>query len=319
MRLDGVDEKLLERLQRGVPLVRRPFQALGRELGIGDVLERVRRLKEEGLIREIAGIFQARALGYKTALVALKVRADGLEDAARAINPHPGVSHNYAREHDYNLWFTLAVPPEIDLRAEALRLGEAAGAEDTLFLPTLQVFKIGVLFSTSGQTLPVEAGDSARPIRLSEPGKQAVRALQQDLPLEEEPFAALAERVGLEERTLLAQARRLKERGAMRRYAALLRHRKMGFSANALGCWAVPEGEVGTVGRHFAALPQVSHCYQRPTYPHWQYSLFTMTHAPSREECLALARQLSRETGTDDYLVLFSTREFKKENSKYFW
>ena len=105
----------------------------------------------------------------------------------------------------------------------------------------------------------------------------------------------------------------------MRRYAALLRHRKMGFSANALGCWAVPEGEVGTVGRHFAALPQVSHCYQRPTYPHWRYSLFTMTHAPAREECLALARQLARETATDDYLVLFSTREFKKENSKFFW
>src|SRR3972149_2624146 len=87
MSFDLLDEKLLERLQRGVPLVRRPFQALGRELGMNDVLNRVRRLKEEGLIREIAGIFQARALGYKTALGALKVRPEGLEAAALAINP----------------------------------------------------------------------------------------------------------------------------------------------------------------------------------------------------------------------------------------
>jgi DNA-binding Lrp family transcriptional regulator len=149
MRLDGIDGKLLERLQQGVPLVRRPFQALGRELGILDSLDRVRRLKEEGLIREIAGVFQARALGYRTALVALKVAPAGLEAAAAAINPHPGVSHNYAREHEYNLWFTLALPLAQDLRAEALRLGEKAGAEDTLFLPTLRVFKIGVLFSPS--------------------------------------------------------------------------------------------------------------------------------------------------------------------------
>jgi len=319
MNLDAIDQALLERLQLGVPLVRRPFQALNRELGIGDALDRVRRLKAEGLIREIAGVFQARVLGYGTALVALKVPAAGLEAAALAINPHPGVSHNYEREHEYNLWFTLALPPEKDLHAEALRLGEAAGAEDTLFLPTLQVFKIGVIYSPSGHDQPQGNASAALPLRLSEQAKLAVRVLQEDLPLEEEPFARLAQRAGLQEKTLLGQARRLKEKGAMRRYAALLRHRKMGFSANALGCWPVPEREVGLVGRRFAAFREVSHCYQRPTYPHWPYSLFTMTHAPSREECFELARRLSREAGTEQYLVLFSTREFKKENARYFW
>ena len=194
--LDSLDRALLEKLQGAFPLVARPFQDLGQELGLAEkeALDRVRALKERGFIREIAAVLEPQALGFQTALVALKVAPEGLDAAAGIISAHPGVSHNYAREHPYNLWFTLAVPREQDLKGEALRLGEKAGAQDSLFLPTLKVFKIGALFAAGGHALAStrRSRDHQGYVPLS-PQEQAVaRALQQSLPLEASPFLPLA-------------------------------------------------------------------------------------------------------------------------------
>ncbi|MBI3393138.1 MAG: Lrp/AsnC family transcriptional regulator, partial [Nitrospirae bacterium] len=157
-KLDAVDRRLLNLLQADFPLVPEPFAAIGKDLGIAeaDVLERIGRLKAEKIIRQISAIFDTRALGYASSLVAARIPAGRLEEAAAVINEHPGVSHNYRRNDAFNLWFTIAVPPDSRLGLERTveRLGELAGAESIRLLPTLRLFKIGVRLDMTGEGDP---------------------------------------------------------------------------------------------------------------------------------------------------------------------
>lgn len=320
--LDTIDRRLLNLLQGGFPLVPEPFRALGEELGMaeGEVLDRVRRLKEKGVIRNLGAIFDGPSLGYQSALVALKVAPERLDQGAAAVSRHRGVSHNYSRNHPYNLWFTLILPPGQDLRAEADLLGRAAGAEDLLFLPSLKVFKIKATFDMLGDSPrgPQGKKEERPPSPLSRKEVDVIRELQRELPLEGHPFLGMAQRLKMEEEGLLSLMADLAARGVLRRYGAVLHHRKAGFEANALGCWVVSPERVEEVGRIMASFGEVTHCYQRATYPHWPYSLFTMIHAPTREGCEAIVGEISRQTGIKDYLLLYSIKEYKKSRVRYF-
>jgi siroheme decarboxylase len=320
-----------------MPLVHQPFAALGQGLGLPEteVLARTRRLKAAGLIRQIGPIFDTRRLGYESTLVAFHVPREALEDVAGQVSAHPGVSHNYARPHHYNLWFTLAVPPDQDLAGEIGRLAQRCGVDDWLDLPALRVFKIKTHFGMSGssQAASAPASSEGRPgPDDSHRGASAsagkgiapadiplVRALQADLPLVPRPFSPLAEEEGLAEETLLEGAKRLQAAGIMRRFSAVLRHRRVGYTANGMACWAVPLERIEAVGQMAARLPEVSHCYQRPAYPpRWPYTLFTMIHGQTREEVEASVARIAQEAGLEEYEVLYSTREFKKERIKYY-
>lgn len=324
--VDEFDGRLLNLLQWEFPLQPRPYAGLAEKLESTEteVLRRVARLKAEKIIRQISAIFDSYQLGYRSCLVAAKAAPERLEAVAAIINRHPGVSHNYQREHAFNLWFTLTVPPDRDLQGEADRLQAESGVECLRLLPTTRLFKIGVRLDVGGgEDAPrrEEAADTPKrqpPRRLEAQEVAAVRLLQQDLPLEPEPFQVLAAGSGLDEETLLSHARRFLEEGQMRRFAAVLHHRRVGFSANGMGVWKVPEAQIETVGRQMASFAAVSHCYQRPSYPDWPYNLFTMIHARSREECEQIAVEMSRATGIADYTLLYSTREFKKVRVRYF-
>ena len=329
MGLDSADKALLGKLQQSFPLVEEPFCELGQSVGISakETLERVRDLKARHIIREICAIFDSRALGYQSTLVALSVPIDKLEAAAALISQHPGVSHNYAREYKYNLWFTLALPPGEDMTKASEKLAGQVGAGSSLVLPAIRVFKIGAFFRLSEQDeVTVDAGkdgyssSEAVSTPVLTPAEIAIiRELQSDLPLEERPFRSTAEKLGIKESEVLNCAKDFLSRGLMRRFAALLYHRKLGFLANGMGCWRVPAERIEEVGKTFAALSQVTHCYQRVTHPHWNYNLFTMVHAPTREECLATIKTMAQKVNINDYIVLFSTKEFKKATVKYYW
>ncbi len=323
--LDGLDRALLERLQAEFPLTLHPFATLGQALNLdeAEVLARVRRLKEAGVIRQIGAIFDTRRLGYRSTLVAFQVDDGALEDVAAQVSAHPGVSHNYARPHHYNLWFTLAIPPGRELLAEIRHLAQETGVEDWLDLPELRVFKIRTHFnlraSGEAQTTNQADGPSSDRRTLTSADITFVRLLQADLPLVPRPFAEVAERLGLSEENLLDKARELEAAGIMRRFGAVLHHRRVGYTANGMACWLVPEARIEEVGLRAAEFPQVSHCYQRPAYPpRWPYTLFTMIHGQTRDEVEAVVAQIAQETGIDRYEVLYSTREFKKERVKYF-
>lgn len=327
--MDTTDKDILNYIQREVPLEREPFAAIGREVGLAqdEVIRRIEALKRSKVIRQISAIFDTRVLGYESSLVAAQIPQEKLNAAAKAINSHPGVSHNYERNNPLNLWYTVAVPPDSRLGLEGTVnvLHEISGAERTRILPTLKLFKIGVtLDMNKGATAKKEAPQYGEQDRagadrnITEEDKAAIRALQEDIPLTPRPFDLWGEQVGLSYDELLDRAFELQERKIMRRFSAVLYHRKAGFRANAMGVWEVPEERVEEVGNLFAQYQAVSHCYQRPVYEDWPYALFSMVHGRSVEECESVLDAMAEESGVSERLSLYSTREYKKTRVQYF-
>jgi siroheme decarboxylase len=328
--LGAADRAILDLIQASFPLVERPFAAIAQKLGLeeADVIQRVRALRESPrpAIRQISAIFDSRALGYESTLVAAKVDPAHLEDAAAVISGHPGVSHNYQRNHAYNLWYTLAVGPDSKLglggTLDVLHL--RSGAIETHLLPATRMFKIGVKFDLggdgdlTGRTEGTVAADRPAVRPLTETDKKLIRVLQQDLPIVERPFDCWACQTNLCVADLLAAAKRYEREGRMRRFSAVLRHRDIGFSANGMGVWAVPAGQEQAFGKVAASFSAVSHCYERPTFADWPYNLFTMVHAPDAAQCEAVLAEISRASGIKRYGVLYSSKEFKKKRVQYF-
>lgn len=332
-RLSSLDAAILDAVQQGVPIALRPFAVIGERLRLPEdtVITCIRRLKSEHpIIRQISAIFDTRALGYASALVAARCDRDRLDEAATVINTHPGVSHNYGRDHAFNLWYTLAVPPgsRLGLDGTIQRLHELSGALSTRKMQTLRVFKIGVRLDVRGDRAPdsqapTDAYDEddqleARSYGLSDADIRAVRALQLDLPLVPSPFEVLAAEVGMTAADLVAAANRFLERKQMRRFAAVLHHREAGFMFNCMGVWNVPDDRAEEVGRVMAAFDAVSHCYLRPRFDDWPYNLFTMVHGRSREDCLSVLDAIARATGIRERDGLWSTKEYKKIRIRYF-
>ena len=328
--LDETDKRLMNLLQSSFPLDPEPFALVASEaeLELDDVLASTRRLLDGRIIREITPIFDTRALGYESMLVAAKVDAENPQRAAAAVNAHPGVSHNYLRTHDFNLWFTIAVPPdsELGMAGTLEALMRETGAESMRQLPTLTLFKINMNLEMEKGTDALAAAVEAAPPRELEPQPYderdvaVIRALQGPMAAVERPYDEAASELGLSTDDLLDHLRGMVDRKLLRRVAAILFHRRAGFSANGMGVWKVPEDEILTTGRRMAAFRGISHCYQRPTYEDWPYSVFTMAHGRSKEECDAILDSIAEECGMgpDDRATLYSSTEYKKIRLHYF-
>ncbi|HEX6688225.1 MAG TPA: Lrp/AsnC family transcriptional regulator [Solirubrobacterales bacterium] len=328
--LDETDKRLMNLLQSSFPLDAEPFALVASEaeLELADVLARTRRLLDERIVREITPIFDTRALGYESMLVAAKVDAEHPQRAAAAVNAHPGVSHNYLRTHDFNLWFTIAVPPDSALGMEATleALMRETGAESMRQLPTLTLFKINMNLEmekgTDALSAPVEAAPPRELERqpYDERDIDTIRALQGPMEAVERPYDTAAAELGISTEELLEQLRSMVDRKLLRRVAAILYHRRAGFSANGMGVWKVPEAEIFETGRRMASFRGISHCYQRPTYADWPYSVFTMAHGRSKQECDAILDSIAAECGMgpEDRATLYSSTEYKKIRLHYF-
>jgi DNA-binding Lrp family transcriptional regulator len=326
--LDELDKRLLNLMQGSFPIATRPYQHVAAKAGVGEdeVIARVQHLLEQRIIRQVTPIFDTRALGYSSMLVAARVDPDNPWRAATVINEHPGVSHNYLRNHDFNIWFTIATEPDSPLGLDRTLevLGEIAGADSIRQLPTLQLFKIRMDLEMEGGTdalaKAVEVAPPAETERqpYDEQDIAVIRALQGDLPVIPEPFAPAAEALGIGQDQLLDHLERMQERRLLRRVAAILFHRRAGFSANGMGVWNVPEERVMELGPQMAAFRGISHCYQRPTYKDWPYSIFTMAHGRSKDECDAILDSIADSTGIDQRATLYSSTEFKKIRLLYF-
>ncbi len=324
--LDELDKELLNEIQWTFPLVTRPFDAIAEKFDTtaSMVKERLCRLKEIGVLRQLSAIFDTRKLGYTSSLVAMEIVPDRLEYVASQINRHPGVSHNYERDHEFNLWFTLAVPPGSDLKTELDKFGALKGIKKVRMLPTLQLFKIGVkldmIDEKKHKVAPTEEKKQIKSVKFepTEEDKDFVRELQKDMEIIDEPFLRAANNLGITENELFEKIRYYEEIGVMRRFAAILRHRQVGFTANGMIVWKVPEYKIPEVGAKLGAFPQVSHCYERPTYPDWPYNVFSMIHCKTHDEANEMAKTIRDQICIDDYRILFSSREFKKTRVEYF-
>ena len=319
-----MENELLFQMQNAFPMTQRPFEILAKQLDATEeeVLSMVQKLKDEKIIRQTSAIFDTKRLGYKSSLVAFKVAEDKVGQAADIINQHPGVSHNYLRNHDYNIWFTMAVAPDSKLGLEKTIeiLKERTGADDAITLPTLKMFKISVKMDTTGKRAKKEKVKKVahKEIELTPLHISVIKELQKNIVVTPEPFRAATGKLGLSYEQFFDIANELKESGVMRRFATILNHRKAGFGANAMSVWAVPEDKGEEIGQEMASFSAVSHCYLRPSYPNWPYNLFAMVHAKTREECDTLIEEMAKESGLTEYGKLYSTIEFKKQRLVYF-
>ncbi len=328
--LDDTDKRLMNLLQSRFPLDPEPYVPIAAEaeLTLDETMTRTRRLLDERIIREITPIFDTRALGYASMLVAAKVDSEHPHRAAQIINSHPGVSHNYLRTHEFNLWFTVATPPDSELGLEGTLdvLQRLTGAESIRQLPTLTLFKINMnLEMEKGTDALAAAADASPPRELErqpydDTDIAVIRALQGPMDVRDRPYDSAASEVGMTTDKFLGHLREMVDRKLLRRVAAILYHRRAGFSANGMGVWRVPDDQIDTVGAQMAAVRGVSHCYQRPTYPDWPYSVFTMAHGRSKEECDAILDGIAADHDLhgDDRAVLYSSTEFKKIRLHYF-
>jgi siroheme decarboxylase len=327
--LDDFDKRLLNEMQGAFPIEPRPYAAVARALEVPEerVLTRVQELLDERIIRQVTPIYDTRALGYGSMLVAAKVDPEHPWRPATIVNSHPGVSHNYLRNHDFNMWFTIAVEENSALGLDGTLevLQRLTGAESIRQLPTLKLFKIRMDLELVGGTDELaKAVVAEEPIELSkqpydERDVAVIRATQGELPVVSEPYAVAAAQLHMRVDALVEHLQGMAERGLLRRVAAILFHRRAGFSANGMGVWKVADESIAEVGPRMAAYRGISHCYQRPTYADWPYSIFTMAHGRSKEECDAILDAIAGENPeVQDRATLYSSTEFKKIRLLYF-
>jgi DNA-binding Lrp family transcriptional regulator len=323
--MDTVDRTILHCLQFDFPLTIRPFTSIARSTGISetDVIGRITALKRTGIVRQISAIFDSSRIGYHSVLVAFKVANKKLAAVAESLNENPGVSHNYERTHDFNLWFTVTVPKTRDLKKEVGQMARMAGVRDWLFLPTLKKFKISFQLDMGGQKAIKAAtvcktmvhARIAIPLKISKP---FIRELQKDLPLNSRPYRLSAATLGWTESKVLQELKKYIKTGAVRRMAAVLRPQKSGYPANVLTVWAPTIDKKDLLGRVAAGKKQVSHCYERPIVPKWPYSVYTMIHGRTIAECRNVIRDIAKQTGVTAYRELTTVREFKKIRVEYY-
>lgn len=324
--LDNIDKQILNDIQWSFPLADRPFLELAKKYQITEeeVIQRTKILKDTGIIRQISAIFDTRKLGYKSALVAFAVDKNKIDNVANEINKHPGVSHNYERNHEYNIWFTLAIPPDGDMKSDLDKMAALDGVLKYRVLPTLKMYKIGVkLDMVNDDPEKPNPNDDVKNLetkieKISGIDKEYIRQLQKDIEIIKEPFKTIAENLGISSSELFNKIKEYESIGIMRRFAAILRHRQAGFTANGMIVWKIPEDKVDKKGLKIASFPQVSHCYRRPVYPDWEFNLFSMIHARTIEAAEKIAKEISTVIGIENYKILFSSREFKKERVRYF-
>ena len=324
--IDNLDKEILNEIQWTFPLVSQPYHEIAKKFGVSveDIKKRLTNLKKIGILRQLSAIFDTRRLGYKSSLIAMKIDPDKLDYVAQQINRHPGVSHNYERNHEFNLWFTLAVPPGLDLKTEVDKFSKLAGIQKIRLLPTIKLFKIGVKLEMvddkKHEVKPTEEKKKIQNVKFvpTEEDKKFIRELQKDLKIVDKPFLNATQKLGLTEEQVFEKLRYYENIGVMRRFAAILRHRDVGFVANGMIVWEVPDERITEVGEKLGAFPQVSHCYQRPVYKDWPYSVFSMIHCKSEDDAKNMAKEIQKEIQVDDYKILFSAREFKKTRVEYF-
>jgi len=328
--LDEQDKALMSVIQSNFPVDRRPFERLGAYLDADpeDIERRIRKLRDEGVIRRLGAVFDSKKLGYVSTLAAARIDADKIDDAAAEVSKLPGVTHNYRRENAYNLWFTLTCPSQEKLQQTLEDLREKLGTREIRSMPALKVFKISVNFkfadaseavkAAAGHARAFTAPHEAPSDPLSDEQKQLVRLLQESLSDSHKPFDEIADQLGWSVGRVLEQIEDWLASGVIRRLGAVVRHQRLGFRANGMAVLDVPADREDQVGAALARRPEISHCYCRPRLPDFPYGLFAMTHGRDEQEVRDLVASLAAELEIENFDVLFSTTEYKKVSMKYF-
>ena len=336
------EKQLLVAVQRGIPVADRPFAVLGESFGFAeqDVISLLNGLMQRGEARRFGAVFDARKLGYRSALCSIDVPLEKMEEIASLITPLRGVTHLYHRgwsddlardsiggpgdNHWPNLWFTLATPADsFESELDALRNSCAPLVINEL--PAIKRFKIDVVFDMLTRDrdekveprLPNDA-DAADVYDLSDAEKKIVKYFEGDLPIVPDFYGSAAEHLSVDKAVLMDTLSCWLDKGVARRIGLLLRHRRVGFKANGMCAWNVSAGQVQDAGRRVASCPEVTHCYERPAKEGFPFNLFAMIHTTSWDDTQQLFKRISDDCGLKDGQLLLSVREFKKTSMQFF-
>lgn len=322
---------LLNDYQRDFPLVTAPFGVIAGRMGVSEaqVLETFAQLQARGAVSRVGAVFRPHSIG-SSSLAAIAVPAGEIEEAAQLISSYAEVNHNYEREHHYNLWFVVAAAHEARVREVLAEIQRRTGCP-VLHLPMLEDYHIDLGFDLTQPHQGQRTGSPRAPSRdmqrhaaapaVPQPYETAlIGAVQQGLQLVSRPFAEIGESIGLSEGEVIAGLAQLQEQGVIKRMGVVVRHRELGYRANAMVVWDIPDDRISALGHCIGKFDFITLCYQRPRrLPAWRYNLFCMIHGRDRDDVLGLVAQLKEQCGLQDvpHEVLFSQRRFKQCGARY--
>ena len=349
--IDEMDAALIDGYQSGVPVVERPFRAIGSALGIDEheAFDRVERLLEEGIFRRFGPVLNPPVIGSST-LAALQAPDARFDEIAATVNGYRQVNHNYARNHEWNMWFVVTAGSRIQ-RDEIIAEIEAETGCDVLVLPMLTDYYIDLEFpvvntdryaresiANDADVGDADVGDSivdppesrstgVCATRISEDAVADLTQLEADLllsvqegfPLSLTPYGDVSADLDVPTEQVLAATERLCDRGCIKRIGCVVNHVKTGFDANCMVVWDVPDDERDARGERVGALPYVTLCYHRPRRPDmgWPYNLFTMIHGREADIVDAKIDELAAEYLPYDHARLYSTETLKQTGARY--
>lgn len=316
---DGRELELIDRWQRDFPLVARPFDVAGRSIGLdeAETIAAFERLRDTGALSRIGAVVRPHTVGAST-LAAMRVPAGRLEQVAAIVSDEAFVNHNYERTHAFNLWFVIAGPDSRAVSDTIVRIEMRTGLP-VLDLPLLEAYHVDLGFPLSGggrnrRDVPNAAGDY-RPDALD---RRLLSAIENGLPIVSHPYREVAEEIGVDEEDVIHRLRRLTASGILTRFGCVVRHRALGYIANAMTVWDVPDARIADVVERFVGNPGVTLCYRRPRRPpDWPYNVFCMVHARTRSEAGEVVDALDAAAGAIPHDVLFSIRCFKQRGAVF--
>lgn len=316
------DLRLLNHWQHGFPLCRDPFGALADATGLArpDVLAQLQRAVAVGRISRIGGVF-AHGSGGDAVLCAMDVPVDRIDAVAARVSAHPGVNHNYLREHHHNLWFVMTGVDRASVDAAVSTLEQDTGLP-ALRLRMVRPYRIDLGFDLRGDTAtqPMRARPAPQQVPLAPGDWPLARRVEAGLPLVERPYAQWATELGCEEDTITRRIGQWLAEGRLQRFGVVVRHHELGFAANAMTVFDVPDEHVDDAGRALAAQAGVTLAYRRERAPGWPYNLYAMVHGTHRLAVMGVIGRVTEAAGLAQRPreVLFSTRRFKQTGARRF-
>ena len=332
MVLAKLQKQLCNLLQDGLPICRRPYAEIAKSLNSDEqtVLQSVRQLRDMQIIRRIGAMINYRALGRVSTLVAAHIAQENLQEVVEAVNALAGVSHNYLRDHYYNLWFTLQAHSQREIKVLLAGISKRFGTE-FYSLPARRAFKLDVRFNAGRNGRLVKcrkaslSGNSSRflkpvrdglrqdkAIKLTNDEKYIISKLQCNFKYVAQPFDFLcSERLKIDD--VLKIIERLVDKGVIRRIAAIVDHRRLGFVANVLFAAKVKDEQIERVGKKLACLGMVSHCYHRKTFESWPYNLLAMMHNRNVRQLRQAINNFTKTENITSFELLPTIVELKRQ------
>ncbi|ELZ88081.1 siroheme decarboxylase subunit beta [Haloferax volcanii] len=328
--IDEVDAALIDGYQSGFPVERRPFRVVAAELGIDedDALDRVRRLRDDGIFRRFGPVLNPPVIGSST-LAAVAAPEERFDEVAEIINGYRQVNHNYRRAHDWNVWFVVTAGSR-ETRDRILdEIEERTGCE-VLNLPMLTDYYIDLEFPIVNDDRFARESLGATDVsatRISEDATGDLSDLEARLlveiqggfPLTKTPYCDVADALDAAVDDVLVAVERLLADGCIKRIGCVVNHIVTGFRNNCMVVWNVPDDELDARGEAVGSLPYVTLCYHRPRRPEqgWEYNLFTMIHGRDADAVDEKIDELAADHLPFDHERLYSTAKLKQTGAQY--